>query len=250
MAGTAGHTPVTDAGGQRASSHVSGFRQRAREWGLKRAVYWQVMHMLAKWLGFRIHRVYVGADRHDLRHVHPPAVPPGYEIRWGRKEDFVPFVGKIPGLDQAFVESAFARGDECSVAFYGDELVNFCFNTRSRARVTDQLDVLVPKGFRYVYKSWTHPDHRRRNLSAMGAFVRNTTREAPFHERSISYVETHNYPSLLRSYRHPSERAIKFGLVGWVTLFGRQIPFNSRKARRIGLEFVRNSDTGRRQYAL
>ena len=122
------------------------------------------------------------------------------------------------------------------------------FTTRSRARVSEQLDVLIPPGFRYGYKAWTHEDHRRRHLSKMRGHFHFTTVPRPYEERGIWYVETHNYMSLLHSYVHPRQRAMRMGYCGWLTLFGRQIPFNTRAAKWIGFEFVRRSDDGRRQY--
>lgn len=232
--------------GPGALSWLDRFRGRVRAWGPWRALHWQVKHLLARFLGLRVHYVRIGADRADLRDPAPPQVPSGYVTKLGRKEDFVPFLGRVPRLDAAFLERAFRRDDECSLTLYEGELVSFSFSTRQRARVTDQLDVLVPPGFRYAYKSWTHPEHRRRNLSNMGRWLRATQARRPFAERSIWYVETHNYASLLHGVRHPNEWSIKMGYVGWITLFGRQIPFTSRKAKQLGFEFVRNDDHRRR----
>jgi hypothetical protein len=106
----------------------------------------------------------------------------------------------------------------------------------------------VPAGFRYGYKGWTHPDHRRQNLSRMRGFVRRSCVAKDHQVRTISYIETHNYASLLHSYRSPTLRSIRMGFAGWITLFGRKIPFNSRHARWVGFEFVRKHDPGRRQY--
>ena len=114
--------------------------------------------------------------------------------------------------------------------------------------MTDQLDVLVPPGFRYSYKAWTHPDHTRRNLQKATGFVRRAGPKRTFAERLVSYTETHNYPSLLHGYRHPNRRSLFMGYGGWITVFGTQIPFNSRQARKIGFEFVRRSDQRVRQY--
>ncbi len=155
-----------------------------------------------------------------------------------------------PDFSKEFLEEAFARGDECGANFHDGKLIGFGFQCRTRAPVTEQLDLLVPPGFRYGYKAWIHPDHRRRNLSRIQGYVRFNTLPRPFEERSISYIETHNYPSLLHSYVHPRLRHLRTGYVGWVTLFGRQIPFNSRGAKRIGFEFVKKSDTRIRQYVL
>jgi hypothetical protein len=221
---------------------------RVRDWGWRRAAYWQWMHLLKRMFGLHVHHVKVGGDRDDLKSSEPPDVPPGYVTKVGCKADFLPFVGKVPGLDAEFVDQAFARNDECTLTLYEGQLVNFCFCSRDRTRVTPQLAVLIPKGFRYVYKDWTDPAHRRKNISRMGGFVRRNRLNRPWRERSLSYVETHNYASSLHSYRHPSERGIRMGYVGWFNLFGYHLPFSSRRAKWIGFEFVRREDERRRQY--
>lgn len=208
------------------------------------------MHALGRCFGIRVHYVQVGADRNDLLDPEPPVIPPGYAVRFGTKADFLPYVGKIEDLDSEFLEQAFERNDECSVAFYEGRLVSFCFCSRDRTRVTPQLDVLVPPGFRYLYKAWTEPGHRRKNLSTAQSWMRVTYGNRPFSERTLSYTETHNYPSLLTKYLHPNKRPLAMGLAGWITIFGRQIPINSRGARWIGFEFVRREDTRTRQYVV
>jgi hypothetical protein len=177
-----------------------------------------------------------------------PEVPHGYETRVVGLEDMLPFAGSVPDLSSEFLKEAFSRGDECAANFYDGRLVGFGYVCRSRSRATEQLDVLIPPGFRYGYKEWTHAEHRRRNLSDMRGHVRFTTLPRPYEERSISYVETHNYASLLHGYTHPRSRGLRMGFVGWFNLFGRQFPFSSRRARWVGLEIVRKSDDGRRQY--
>jgi hypothetical protein len=230
------------------ASKLQNFRQRKRAWGLKRALYWELMHLLAKYLGFRIHRVVVGSDLKRPVEAVPPDVPEGYETRIVGLNDLLPFSSRVPELSADFLREAFARGDECAANFNRGELVGFGFVSRSRAPVSDQLEVLIPVGFRYNYKDWTHSDHRQRNLSKIRGHVRFTTMPRPYVERSISYVETHNYASLLHGYRHPRERNLAMGLCGWITLLGRQITFNSRRARWVGFELVRKGDDGRRQY--
>lgn len=222
-------------------------RQRSRDWGLKRALHWELMHAL-EYLGIRVHYVDVGSNDTRPWESKPPDVPAGYVTRVVGFDDLKPFVDGTPELTLEFITDAFANGDECAANFHDGALVGFGFVCRSRARVTDQLDVLIPPGFRYNYKDWTHPDHRRRNLTTMRGHIRFTTLPRPYDERSISYVETHNYPSLLHGYVHPKRRSLRMGIVGWFTILGRQIPFNSRRAKWIGLEFVRKSDDGRRQY--
>lgn len=245
----AGETESGDSTPEVRKGHLSAVRGRIRDWGWQRAIFWQIMHTLKEYFGITLSYVRVGADRTDLRDPNPPEMPPGYDVFVATKEDFEPFVGKVEFLDREFVDNAFANGDEASIALYDGELVGYSFATRVKARVTSQLELHVPKNFRYGYKAWTHEDHRRRNVSRMMSHVRifnNPMRR--WEERGIWIVFVHNYPSLLHSYRHPSERSIRMGYVGWITLFGRQIPFNTRKAKWIGLELRRQGDERVRQY--
>ena len=225
------------------------FQTRKRDWGLRRALHWELMHSLSM-LGVHIHYVNVGADLREIIGDEKPIVAPAYDTRGVGLDELLPHVDLVPGLSREFLETAFARGDRCVANFHGSQLVGFSFSSYVRARVNDQLDVLIPDGFRYGYKAWTHPDHRRQNLSRMRGFVRRQRIPADHKQRTISYVETHNYASLLHSYRSPALRSLRMGFCGWITLFGRQIPFNSRRARWVGFEFVRKADSGKRQYVL
>ena len=60
--------------------------------------------------------------------------------------------------------------------------------------------------------------------------------------RSIWYIEKGNFPSRMRGYRYPSQRGLKMGFVGWFTWFGKQIPFNSRTAKWLGVKMVRRGE--------
>ncbi len=220
---------------------------RKRDWGWGRALHWELMNALGK-LGVHVHYVNVGADLREIIGEEHPEVAPGYHTRIARLADLLPHVDSVPKLSREFLEIAFARGDLCVANFCAGQLVGFSFSSFVRARVTEQLDVIVPAGFRYGYKGWTHPDHRRQNLSKMRGYVRRKTTRCRHDQRSISYVATHNYASLLHSYRSPRLRSIRMGFCGWITVLGYQVPFNSRRAKWVGFEFVRNDDPGLRQY--
>jgi len=237
------------AGARRGSARFwSGFSCHWREWGAARSGYWLVMRFLARYLGIHVHYVAVGADRIDLSESTPPSTPREYDTRLVGKADLLPYAGRVPGITVDILEQAFEFGDECSASFYEGQLVAYGFIKRSRVIVTQQLDALVPEGFRYGYKAWTHPQHTQRGLARLGAYLRHEGPHIRFEERSVSYIETHNYASLLHSYLPPNKRFIRMGLVGWITLWGRQFPFNSRRAKWLGFEFVRKEDSGSRHY--
>ncbi len=227
-------------------SKIENARGRWREWGLKRALYWELMRLLSM-VGIRLHYVKVGSDMLQILGEEPIESPAGYDTRVVELAELLAYA-RSPDLTVQFLEQAFGRGDVCAANFFEGQLVGFSFTGYTRARASDQLDVLIPAGFRYGYKAWTHPDHRRQNLSRLRGYVRRQTLPFERMQRSISFVETHNYASLLHSYRHPRERALHMGFCGWITLFGRQIPFNSRRTRWVGFEMIRRQDDGRRQY--
>lgn len=235
--------------GSERRSRFDGFATRKRDWGMRRAIYWQVMHTLVRTIGLRLHRIEVSAERRDLWDPNPPEVPAGYTTKICTKADLQPFVDTVPDFPPQFFKAAFDRGDDCSASFYEGKLVAFTFNSRSRTLANDQIDVLIPEGFRYGYKTWTHQDHRRRNLSRMLGYVLQQGANRPYEERGIWIVETHNFASRLHTYRHPRNRSILVGYGGWFSFFGRHIPFNSRGAKWIGLEFVRKSDNRVRYYS-
>ena len=58
-----------------------------------------------------------------------------------------------------------------------------------------------------------------------------------------------NYPSLLTNrYTPPHERPLYLGIIGWVAIGGRVYPFNSRRARWLGVVFIRNNRPSKRTY--
>lgn len=229
-------------------NQVSLFMDHKGQWGLRRALYWSLMNLAQRTLGLHLHYVSYQSGMRAVLRPKAPKTPDGYQTRLIAPAELMTYADAVPELNVDVVQTANLRGDECVANFYHDELVGWTFNARSRTAVTDQLDALVPNGFRCTYYTWTHPDHRQKRLGGLRIHVLRQARIGRALERSIGWVETHNYPSLLRSYRSPPERRINMGYVGWINLFGREIPFNSRRAKWIGFEFVRKERNRVRQY--
>jgi len=216
---------------------------RLRTLGLRRGVYWYVMQFLRRAIGLHMHHVFVNAS------VSKSIIPtePGYEHREIKPTELLPFINDDPILRRQitadFLSQSQVQNDRCVASFANDRLVGFDFSSTTKAPVTEQLEVIVPDGFTYGYKGWTHSEHRRKKLS-----LRRIQLKSSVDYMSIYYIETHNYPSLLRPYRYPSERRQHMGYVGWITFRGRQYPFASRLAKWIGFEFVRKGAETRRLY--
>ena len=218
------------------------FAWRVEHWGYLRTAHWLLMRVLAKLTGLRLHYVFVILNPDDRE---PTPVPEGYSARILSIDELKPHAAHNEELDDEFMALVEARGDVCFANFYHDELVGFSFETLERARVTEQLDVLIPPGFSYGYKGWTHPDHRLKGLNLIRGDVSRARKVRP---PSIFYIETSNYASLLHRYRMPKYRRLHVGYCGWFRCFGRDVPFTSRKAKWAGLRMVRKGATPKLRY--
>ena len=218
--------------------------------GTMRVIHRRIMSLFRTAIGLRLNKIYVGADRPDMLEASKFELPPGYTSRLCSKEDLLPFVEDGIGLSAEFLEAAYAKGDDGIAAFYDDELVAYKFAARGRVQLTQQLDAIVPEGFRTTYKAWTHMEHRRKNLTNHLSYkLGNACWDRNYRERAIWYIETTNYASRLHGHLNPKIWSLSMGYFGWITLFGREIPFNSRWAKRIGFMAVAKSDTQVRLYA-
>ena len=144
--------------------------------------------------------------------------------------------GHTPGLSSEFLDASCARGDRCVANFYHGELVGYGFVASAWAPVTRQLRVAVEQDLFYRYKGWTHPDHRRRYLSHARGRLNSSLFPGSDSSRMVSYVDTHNYASKLH---HADIQPVRLGYAGYVTLFGRQIPFTTPRCRASGFQLSR-----------
>lgn len=219
--------------------HLNLYSDHRKQWGSRRALFWAVMTLLQR-LGISINYVFVGADRDDLKRSRPaPPVPSGYETRLATPQDFVGLDEQDYRFDPSMIDRAFANNDSVAITLFQGKLVAYRCRTTVEAPVTEQLKLRVPDGFEYAYMAWVHADHRRRNLDAKAVWVLNQHSPKSLSDRSIWYIAVHNYPSLLHRYEPPGQRRLRMGLVGWYTVFGKQVPFASRRAKWLGFEFER-----------
>lgn len=219
------------------------FETRVADWGLRRTCYWYLMTFLGRVFGLHLHYVYISG----LPGRVPTAVAEGYEHREVPLAELMPYadgddeLGRELGRE--FLLQAMDRGDRCVASFFGAEPVGLDFASSKRLPATSQLDHIIPTGFLYSYKSWTHTAHRGKKL-ALGRIDVQWKQGLNF----IYAIETHNYPSVLRPYRPPSERRIQMGYAGWIEIRGRQHPFVSRRAKWIGFGLVPTGGADKRRY--
>ncbi len=213
------------------------FREKVSEWGLVNTLAWFYWQFLEK-LGIKVCIIFItGAE--SIRPTEPER-PSDYSFRIGEPCDLEQYLGQTDELTKEFLEASTARGDTCAWALQGEELAGFTFNASTRTEVTSQLDILIPARFLYSFKSFVMPQHRRMNISrCLGRDLRKAV-DPDLRLRTVSYIDKSNFPSRLRSHMHPNSMSHRFGLIGWFTIFGTQIPFATRAARWIGVRFIQN----------
>jgi len=208
-----------------------------------------MVELLKRVCGVHLCRLWVGQGPDDAWAADlPEEIPREYPTRCLGPRELIPYVRPDNGLSEEFLLRAQEKGDQCVATFHGGEVVSYGFDSFTRTTVNDQLDIDIPHGLLYGYKGWTHEDFRRRGMShfhGKAKFQRYGFRR----EKSVWYVDYNNYASLLNNrYTPPDQRPLYLGTIGWINVGGRKYPFNSRRARWLGVVFIRKDRPSQRTY--
>lgn len=206
---------------------------------------------LERVLDLHVYRVWVGGGMVTAWHDQlPKEVPDEYPTCRLEPQDLIPYVSGENYLSEAFLRDAQARGDTATAVFFEDRIVSYGFVSNTRTPFEHGLELLVPPGFVYAYKSWTHPDFRRKGLTKYRSKVDWDYRKVnggP--RRGFWYIKFHNYPSLLGNvYEPPHQRPIYVGLMFVLNIFRRTFYFNSRRVKWFGSVLVRKGEPPYRTY--
>lgn len=105
-------------------------------------------------------------------------------------------------LSQAFVQQASAKGDQCYGFVDGDVLGAYqWYSTKPTDSGWHGLVVNFSDQYVYMYKAFTHPDHRGKRLYPIGVTTMLATYFARGYKGILSLVESNNFPSLRSCYR-------------------------------------------------
>jgi hypothetical protein len=207
--------------------------ERINRWGLLRALYAEVMSRNRAWL--TLCAVQTRLLMPDGLTVPIGHLDPQFSIRQATRDELIEAAAQGDlDLTWEFVEAALARGDRCTAAFVGPRLVAYTWRALSSAPHVHGLWVAFVKPDRYSYKAFTLPEFRGYHLQSHIAAAADPWFVARGFIRDISFIETHNYASI-RSFRRIGHRFV--GYAGYLTLFGRPIPFRSPGARKHGFRF-------------
>ncbi|MEM1433075.1 MAG: hypothetical protein AAGG11_03395 [Pseudomonadota bacterium] len=169
----------------------------------------------------------------DLRNWPPPE---DYQVRILEPDELhAAAVNTELEMTPAFLEEAIAGGHWCIGAYHDGELVSYAWRSVTDAPGSDDFRIRLHQKLRYGYKSLTLPDHRGRHLQSYLSCCCDQYSLPRGYERSISYVETHNYPSLTGDWRRGNQIS---GLIAWMDKGPIRWSWTSPRARRLGLELV------------
>jgi len=164
---------------------------------------------------------------------------PGAEIRVATEQEIRKAQEDMPDqLSQTGISEALARGDVCVGGFVSEQMVSFVWRSYATTQHTDQVWVDFDPPYRYGYKSYTKPEFRGRRLLSLAAS--DPICIARGYTYGMSFIETHNYPSIRVNHRYGNKLV---GFAGYMNLFGRIYCFRTPGARRHTFRFyVRKSE--------
>jgi hypothetical protein len=137
-------------------------------------------------------------------------------------------LGRDPGneMPEAFLDEALSKRDECFALLSGDRLAAYGWYSSGPTRI-DPPDLVLHPGGRhiYMYKGFTHVDHRGRRLHAIGMTLALQSYLTRGFKGLVSYVESNNFASLKSVTRMGYEI---FGTIAVLKAFG--VPFTRASA--------------------
>ncbi len=204
------------------------------------------MRLLGRRLGLRVAWINVRTMDPD---VLVPELPPGYHVRQLTDADYQAVVVDTDlALDEDFVARARGQGHFCVGVFHHARLVSYTWRAFSATPINERYSLVIEKPNRYGYKALTLPAYRGKHLQNTIALFSDRLLCEMGYRYGVSYIETHNYPSIRSDARRGNVHA---GWIAWLDR-GPCLCFSSPGARRAGVTIARRSGssdagTGRRR---
>ena len=137
-------------------------------------------------------------------------------------------------LGPRFLDEALAKGDECYGFFLGDTLAAYgWYSNKPTAMDVPGYAIHFDPRYMYMYKGYTHREHRGQRLHAVGMTRALEAYLARGYLGLVSYVEWHNSDSLKSCHRMGY---VDVGNVYAARLFGRYFFRSDAGCRRNGFE--------------
>ena len=134
------------------------------------------------------------------------------------------------GITQAFVHSAFARGDICTTALHGESLVACSWKTLSRAPVAKRLWICIDQQPQfYGYKAFVLPKYRGQRLSTSVAKASDAELVKAGAKWGVSYKAISNLESRAVNFRN--DNSTLRGYAGYWKIGSRCFSFRTPGAK-------------------
>jgi len=104
-------------------------------------------------------------------------------------------------LTEEFLRRALGKGDECYGIVAGGTLVAYGWYSKTATEVTEGLRLSFDPRYIYMYKGFTHPQHRGRRLHAIGMTKALEAYRQRGHRGLVSFVDADNFDSLKSVHR-------------------------------------------------
>jgi hypothetical protein len=142
-------------------------------------------------------------------------------------------------IDPGFLERALGRGDECYGFFAGPNLASYGWYSHQPTEIdADGLALHFDPSYIYMYKGYTHPEHRGHRLHAIGMTRALQSYISRGFRGIVSYVDWNNFDSLKSCYRMGYK---DFGNLYVTRLFGRYFILTGAGCRRYHFRLERTA---------
>ena len=160
-------------------------------------------------------------------------IPPGYTGGFLTPEQLSAYAEDPANeMPADFLADALGKGDLCYGLLYGGQLAAYGWYSRKPTRIDPPHLVLhFSDDYVYMYKGYTHPEHRGKRLHAIGMNLALKHFLEQGQKGLISYVESQNFDSLKSVFRLGYEQ---FGTVYLTELFHRQLTLYSGRCHALG----------------
>lgn len=209
---------------------LSTAKAQIKQWGFLHFAYDVAMCRLKRWLTL------CAIDVRQLqRDPDIPELAPGREARVATIDELIAAAkDPVNDLDPDWVRRAHDRGEVCVAVFEGEKIISYNWRAFAPAPHEKGLWVHFDPSCFYGFKAFTPPAYRQQRLHHVTSHTLDNWLLDRGYTLNISFIETHNYPSLISARKRGTRHV---GYAGYLTLFGRVIPFRSPGAKRYGFAF-------------
>jgi hypothetical protein len=196
--------------------------KKLRRYGVRNVLYGVALNAVNRFVPFKVLRgVYV--EQPDPGFLDIPAPYAGKFFGASELREFA----RDPDIEMSeeFLDHALGKGDECyGFTSKGTPAAYGWYASNATSAVAPELLLHFSPGYVYMYRGFTHDDHRGKRLHAIGMTRALQHYLSKGYNGVVSYIESTNFDSLKSCARMGYQ---VFGSIYMIKLFGRYLTFSS-----------------------